>query len=108
MWITARDQARCGLLTAWCGRWGGEEVLPRTWVWRATTPTEAHPIYDFMNWFLNTDRTFVESAPEHAVVHAGAGVSRIYVDGRRDLVVVRWIDGEACDGFIERVLEAVE
>ena len=62
-----------------------------------------------MNWFLNTDRTFVPSAPEHAVIHAGAGVNRIYVDGRRDLVVVvRWIDGEAYDGFVERVLEAVE
>lgn len=41
-----------------------------------------------MNWFLNTDREFVPSAPEHAVVHAGVGVNRIFVHGERNLVVV--------------------
>lgn len=108
-WLTARDQARFGLLTLRCGRWAGEEVLPRAWVRHATTPTGPQPTYGFMNWFLNTDREFVPFAPEHVVVHAGAGVNRIYVDGERDLVVVvRWIDGDAYDGFIQRVLEAVE
>jgi len=109
VWITARDQARFGLLTLRCGEWGGEEVLPREWIRHATTPTGPQPIYGFMNWFLNTGRDFVPSAPEHAVIHAGAGVNRVYVDGERDLVVVvRWIDGGAYDGFIERVLAAVE
>jgi CubicO group peptidase (beta-lactamase class C family) len=109
VWISARDQARFGLLTARCGRWGDRQVLTEEWVRRATAPTEANPSYGFMNWFLNTDREFVPSAPEHAVIHAGAGINRIFVDAQRNLVVVvRWIDGEAYDGFVERVLEAVE
>ena len=109
MWISARDQARFGLLTLRCGRWEGEQLLSREWIRMATTPTEMQHDYGYMNWFLNTGREAVPAAPEKSFYHAGAGVNRIFVSPEHDLVVVaRWIDGEHYGDFIERVLAAVE
>jgi hypothetical protein len=49
------------------------------------------------------------SAPETAYSHRGAGTNLIYVDAGNDLVVVaRWIEGEAIDGFVGRVLAAIK
>jgi hypothetical protein len=39
----------------------------------------------------------------------GAGTNAIYVDPVNDLVVVvRWIEGKALPGFVERILAAIE
>lgn len=108
MWLTAYDQGRFGLLTLRRGKWKDRQVLSEEWVRRALTPTPVEPGYGFMNWFLNTGRRRLPSAPETAFVHLGSGVNMVYVDPEHDLVVVaRWIDGQAMDGFIERVLAAV-
>ena len=62
----------------------------------------------FMNWFLNTNKKRLPSAPESAFFHLGAGNNMVYVDTDHDLVVVaRWIDGKAMNGLIERVLKAI-
>lgn len=109
MFISARDQARFGLLTLRRGRWGSRQILSEGWIRMATTPTPAQPGYGFMNFFLNTDRTFLPSAPASAFAHIGNGTNMIYVDPRNDLVVVaRWIDNDALDGLIQRVLASVE
>lgn len=108
MWISARDQARFGLLTLRGGRWGDRQLLSQEWLRMATTPTGARPGYGFMNFFLNTDREMLPSGPESAFAHLGAGTNMVYVDPEHDLVVVaRWIDREALDGLIQRVLAAV-
>ena len=74
----------------------------------ARTPTPAEPSYGFMNWFLNTGRKLLPSAPESSFAHLGAGTNMIYVDPENDLVVVaRWIDNKATDGLVQRVLAAV-
>lgn len=109
MWISARDQARFGLLTLRRGRWKNRQILSGEWIQKALTPTKANPGYGFMNYFLNTDRERFPSAPESAFAHLGAGTNMVYVDPVHGLVVVaRWIDGGALAGFIERVLAAVE
>src|SRR5215218_322832 len=105
MFISARDMARFGVLTLRRGRWGDRQVLSDDWVTRALTPTRAQPTYGFMNWFLNTDRKLLPSAPASAFVHLGNGTNAIYVDPEHDLVVVaRWIEGDALDGLVQRVL----
>jgi CubicO group peptidase (beta-lactamase class C family) len=74
----------------------------------ALTPTPAQPTYGFMNWFLNTDRKRLPSAPASAFMHLGNGTNLIYVDPENDLVVVaRWIDNAALDAFVGRVLAAI-
>jgi CubicO group peptidase (beta-lactamase class C family) len=108
MFISARDMARFGLLTLRRGRWGDRQILSDEWVRRALTPTPAQTDYGFMNWFLNTGRKRLPSAPESAFVHLGNGTNAIYVDPEHDLVVVvRWIENDQLDGFVGRVLAAV-
>jgi len=107
MWISARDQARFGLLTLRGGRWKDRQVVSEKWIALARTPTPAEPTYGFMNFFLNTGRKLLPSAPESAFFHLGAGTNVIYCDPENDLVIVaRWIERDAMDGVVERVLAA--
>jgi CubicO group peptidase (beta-lactamase class C family) len=109
MFISARDMARFGLLTLRRGRWGDRQVLSEEWVRMALTPTPVQPNYGFMNWYLNTGREQLPSAPATAFVHLGNGTNAIYVDPENDLVVVvRWIANPALDGLVQRVIAAVE
>jgi len=109
MFINARDMARFGYLTLRRGKWKNTQLLSDKWVTWALTPTPAQPTYGFMNWFLNTDKKYLPSAPATAFAHIGNGTNMIYVDPEHDLVVVtRWIDNAALDGFVQRILEAVE
>lgn len=107
MFISAFDMARFGLLSLHRGRWNGQQLIPESWIAQALTPTPAQPTYGFMNWFLNTDRQYLPSAPLKAFVHVGNGTNAVYVDPDHELVmVVRWIDNKALDGMVKRVLEA--
>jgi CubicO group peptidase (beta-lactamase class C family) len=109
MFISARDLARFGLLTQRRGRWKDRQLLSDAWVARALTPTPAQPTYGFMNWFLNTDRKLWPSAPASAFAHLGNGTNVVYVDPEHDIVaVVRWIENAAVDGFLQRLLAAVD
>jgi hypothetical protein len=109
MWISARDQARFGLMTLRRGKWRDRRILSEEWVRMALTPTPVQPTYGFMNWFLNTDRKLWPSAPASSFAHIGAGRNMIYLDPERDLViVVRWIEEGATDGFLKRVFAAIK
>jgi CubicO group peptidase (beta-lactamase class C family) len=108
MFISARDQARFGYLTLRRGKWKDRQLLSESWVRMALTPTSVQPTYGFMNWFLNTDRKFLPSAPASAFAHMGSGTNMIYVDPEHDLLIVaRWIERGAIDELVRRVLGAV-
>jgi len=107
MMINAYDQARFGYLTLNRGKWKDQQILSESWVAQALTPTTANTSYGFMNWFLNTDKKMLPSAPENSFFHLGAGTNMVYVDPEHDLVIVaRWIDRNAKDGIVSRVLAA--
>ena len=109
MFISAYDQARFGLLTLRRGKWEDQQILSDEWVSMALTPTEANKSYGFMNWFLNTDKERLPSAPVSSFFHLGAGTNMVYVDPEHDLVIVaRWIQRDAMDGIVKRVLQAIE
>ena len=109
MFISARDQARFGYLTLRRGKWKDRQILSEAWVRMALTPTPVQPTYGFMNWFVNTDRKFLPSAPASAFAHMGSGTNMIYVDPENDLVIVaRWIERGAIDGLVQRVIGAVK
>jgi CubicO group peptidase (beta-lactamase class C family) len=105
MYISARDLARFGYLTLRKGRWGDRQILSEKWIGLATTPGVSSA-YGFMNYFLNTGRRALPSAPPQAFFHLGAGNNIVYVDPVNDLVVVaRWIeDLEAMDAVIARLM----
>lgn len=109
MFINAYDMARFGLFTLHKGNWNGKQLLSEGWIDQATTPTAAQPTYGHMNYFLNTDRKLLPSAPATAYHHLGNGTNMVYVDREHDLVVVaRWIDNKALDGLVQRVLAAMK
>jgi CubicO group peptidase (beta-lactamase class C family) len=108
MFISARDMARFGLLTLRRGKWNDKQLLSENWVKMATTPTAAQPTYGFMNWFLNTDKKLLPSAPASVWVHVGNGTNIIYCDPEHDIVaVVRWIENNSQDGIVKRLLASV-
>jgi CubicO group peptidase (beta-lactamase class C family) len=108
MWISARDMARFGYLTLNQGRWGNRQVLSEAWIRMATTPG-VNTGYGFCNYFLNTGRRALPSAPEQAFYHLGNGNNVIYVDPVNDLVIVaRWINStRSLDAMVKAVLAGV-
>jgi CubicO group peptidase (beta-lactamase class C family) len=108
MFMNAYDMARFGLLTLHAGNWKGKQLISKQWVDQALTPTTANTGYGYMNWFLNTDKKLLPSAPEKAWVHIGNGTNMIYCDTEHDLIIVaRWIDNKAMDGLVGGVLKAI-
>jgi len=108
LFIHAYDLARFGLLTLRGGRWGERRIVSEAWVTASRTPGAANAGYGYMNYFLNGDGRQYAGAPEEAWAHVGAGSNIVYVDPANDLVVVaRWIQGNAFDEFIGRVLAAL-
>jgi CubicO group peptidase (beta-lactamase class C family) len=108
MYINAYDMARFGYLALRNGRWGERQLVSEQWLKWARTPTPPEPTYGFMNFFLNTGKKLLPSAPESAFMFIGNGANVIYIDQENDLVaVVRWIDNKATDGFVQRLLAAI-
>jgi CubicO group peptidase (beta-lactamase class C family) len=109
MFINAYDMGRFGLLTVHHGKWDGKQLISEQWVKQALTPTTANAGYGYMNWFLNTNKKLLPSAPEKAWVHIGNGTNIIYCDPDHDLVVVaRWIEYNDMDGLISNILQALK
>ncbi len=108
MFISARDMARFGLLFLRNGKWKDRQIVSPKWIVMARTPGPANPDYGFMNWFLNTARKSLPSAPESSVAFRGNGENIIYIDWENDLVVVvRWIrSNDALNEFLGKVLAA--
>lgn len=108
MFINAFDMARFGWLTLNRGKWNGQQLLSEAWIKQSLTPTVPKTDYGYMNWFLNTGRKFLPSAPETAFTHVGNGNNIIYVDPEHELVaVIRWIDGRSQDAVIGKIIEAL-
>lgn len=107
IWISTRDHARFGLLHLRRGRWGGRQLLSERWIHTLTTPCPVNPGYGCL-WWLNTGRARYPSLPASSFFALGWGSNVIWVDPEHDLVVVvRWIDRDAVDGFGGRVLSAL-
>lgn len=109
MIINALDMGRFGLLTLHHGNWDGKQLISEQWVKQALTPTTANTGYGYMNWYLNTDKKLLPSAPANIWVHIGNGTNMIYCDPDHELVVVaKWINNNDMDGFISNVLQAIK
>ncbi len=108
MFISARDQARLGLLMSRGGNWVGRQVMPKSWVDLSFAPSTTNDSYGLL-WWLNKGASRHKAAPESSVFALGAGNNMIWIDPEHDLVtVLRWIDKSKVDGFLERLLAAVK
>ena len=117
MFVSTLDQARFGYLFLRDGKWRDRQIVSKEWLKLARTPTKSNPGYGHMNWFLNTERKGrngetsrpMPFAPADAVTFRGAGTNIVYVDRENDLlVVVRWIGRRAVNGFLQRVVAALD
>jgi CubicO group peptidase (beta-lactamase class C family) len=109
MFINTYDMARFGLLTLHGGKWNGKQLISEKWIKQSLTPTTANPSYGYMNFFLNTNKKYLPDAPASSFVHVGNGANIIYVDPEHDLVmVVRWIENNAVDSMVKKVLGALK
>ena len=107
MFISARDQARLGLLVARGGRWGSTQVLPESWVKAMLSPSPTNASYGYL-WWLNQGSSRHKAAPESSVFALGAGNNMILIDPEHDLVtVLRWIDKAQVNGFLERLMASI-
>jgi hypothetical protein len=94
MFINAYDMARFGYLFLRNGKWKDRAIVSEKWIEMARTPGPANATYGFANWYLNTDRKPVPTAPASAVRFVGNGNNIIYIDWENDLVIVtRWSNG---------------
>jgi CubicO group peptidase (beta-lactamase class C family) len=90
LWISARDQARFGLLLSRKGNWNGQRVISEDWIRKATSPSKTKSDYGYL-WWLNTGRKAWPSLSEKAFAAVGFGSNTIWIDPEKDLVVVwRW------------------
>jgi len=110
MFVSAWDMARFGYLFLRGGKWAGREIVSERWIALARTPGPANPDYGFANWYLNTARKSLPSAPATAVRFLGNGANIVYIDWEHDLVVVvRWIRDEAAlNEFLGRLIGALK
>lgn len=107
MFISARDQARLGLLVARRGRWGDRQILPEAWVEAMLAPSPTNDSYGYL-WWLNRGAVRYRGAPDTCVYAMGAGNNIIWIDREHDLVaVLRWIDKTAFGDFIGRLTAAM-
>jgi hypothetical protein len=107
MFISARDEARMGLLGLNDGKWQGKQILSDRWVAMAKTPTGPNPNYGFCNWYLNTDKKMYPDARADSVTYIGDGANEIFIDYQHDMVaVVRWIDGGKMKDFVRLLVAA--
>ncbi|MCZ0733792.1 serine hydrolase domain-containing protein [Phreatobacter sp. AB_2022a] len=107
LFIGARDHARFGLMVARGGLWGSRRILSDAWVKAMLTPSPTLGNYGYL-WWLNRGAAAKPDLPASVFSALGAGTNVIWADPDHDLVVVlRWIDKSAADGFFSRLVGAL-
>lgn len=107
VFIHAEDQARIALLAGRDGVWDRTRLLPAGWMAASREPCRLNPSYGFL-WWLNTGRDRYPSASPGTFLALGTGGNISLVEPEDDLVVVlRWIDPAALDGFVGRLRAAL-
>lgn len=110
-WATARDWARMGQLYLNEGSWGGEQVIPQSWVkfvQESPNDPEAEGRYGGQFWLNKTH----PDMPEDAYFMNGFHGQRVIIIPSEDLVVVRlgvtYNGNFDFDGFVNRILAVIK
>jgi CubicO group peptidase (beta-lactamase class C family) len=107
VFISARDQARIGLMLLRRGMWGARRILSEAWIERMLVPCPFFRNYGYL-WWLNTERALYPSASARSYYARGAGGNLTWIDPESDLVaVLRWTDPAAMDGFMKQTMTAL-
>jgi len=107
MWISARDQARFGLLHMRHGKWKDRQILSDAYLEMATTPGTLNS-GGFGNYGMPGlgEQAAANGPSAGAITHSGNGPNRIFSDPKYDLVIVtRWSNGSE---FIQKIIDAID
>jgi CubicO group peptidase (beta-lactamase class C family) len=106
--ISADDQSRLGQLLLDDGRHLGRELIAAAWVRQMRQPTAAVPFYGWLLWLNRDGRTF-PGASTRASFMVGAGGHLVWIEPEHQAVVVaRWLDSAHEEGFVLRVMDALQ
>lgn len=109
LFINTEDHARFGLLFLNEGNWNGTQLLSKSWIKNAITPSPAQVNYGYM-WWLNKKGTprYWEGVPENVYYAAGFGGNFIVIIPDEDMVLVtRWLEPSQIGKFVKFVLDAL-
>ncbi len=105
--ISALDQSRIAMMMHTDGQWQGRRILSAQWLRQMREPCPIAPFYGYLLW-LNTARRLFPSAPEDTYCAIGAGSSvAVNLPASDTVVVARWIQADAVDGLLERIIDAL-
>jgi CubicO group peptidase (beta-lactamase class C family) len=107
VFISARDQARIGLMLLRRGIWGSRRILSEEWIDRMLEPCPLFHNYGYL-WWLNSDRALYPNASPRSYYGRGAGGNLTWIDPENDIVaVLRWSDPAAMNGFMKLTAAAL-
>ena len=105
--IGARDQARLGQLLLAEGVHAGRQLIPSAWVRAMRRPCAIAPFYGWLMW-LNPQQQPFPGASAASSLMLGAGGHCVWIEPGHDaVVVVRWMDNAALEGFMRRATAAL-
>ena len=109
IFINTEDHARFGLLFLNEGNWNGTQLLSKSWIKKATSPSTAQNNYGYM-WWLNKKGTprYWKGIPENVYYAAGFGGNFIVIIPNESMVIVaRWLEPSQIGGFVRQVLKSI-
>ena len=107
LWIDTYDLARIGMLLLNNGFWNGKTIISSKWIQKMLTPSEINPAYGFMIRLNTKNRLYGTIASEKSFSATGAGGNAVFVDPKRELIIVtRWCGN--VNGLIELVLKSLK
>lgn len=106
--ISAVDQARIAQMLLNQGKWRDQQILSSQWVDSMRVPVDIASFYGYLLW-LNTDQKMFKQAPTDTYCAVGAGSSVVaHIPGEDVVVVTRWIQADAVDGLLGRIMTALK
>ena len=110
IFINTEDHARFGLLFLNEGNWNGTQLISKSWIKKATSPSTAQSNYGYM-WWLNKKGTprYWEGIPENVYYAAGFGGNFIVIIPDESMVIVtRWLEPSQIGEFVRQVLKSIQ
>ena len=107
LFISAKDQARFGLLFLRKGKWKNQQLVSEKWVNAVRQPSLPNKDYGYM-WWINTTQRWKDVSSK-VYFAAGFGGNYIVIDNEHDLVIVaRWMDDSKMGDLVGLIIKSVE
>ncbi|WP_433758257.1 serine hydrolase domain-containing protein [Nocardia sp. CA-135398] len=108
--IPPNDFAKLGLLVSNNGRWGGRQIVSRTYLHRARQPSAANECYGYLFWIGPGCAETADYLPADIYSMSGLGMQNVFIMPSLDLTVV-WtgvfgnVSNEGITGIVQNTAE---